>query len=256
MDKIKLKRYGWWPDIPDARDARYMARPAILAAMPTSVDLRPGCPPIYDQGELGSCTANAIAAALDFDRGRQELAFMAPSRLFIYWAERDMEGSVAEDSGAMIRDGMKVVSRLGAPEETFWPYDIAQFAARPPETAYIEAEKHQALRYMRLTPLETQLKACLAEGFPFVFGFAVYDGFESHQVAITGEAELPGLLERQVGGHAVLAVGYDDTTRRFLVRNSWGEGWGQHGYFTLPYAYLTDANLADDFWTVRLVEAG
>jgi C1A family cysteine protease len=95
------------------------------------------------------------------------------------------------------------------------------------------------------------MRSCLAEGFPFVFGFTVYASFESAKVANTGVVPMPVLAEKVLGGHAVLAVGYNDKQKRFLVRNSWGTGWGMSGYFTIPYAYLTDSNLADDMWTIR-----
>jgi C1A family cysteine protease len=251
----KIKGYGWVPDLPDQRDLRYAAPRRILAALPKSCNLRPRCPPVLDQGELGSCTANAIASAHRFDQMRQAVAgHFLPSRLFIYYNERSLEGTVKEDAGAQIRDGIKTLAKQGACPESLWPYDIAKFAKRPPRAAYREAEKHQAILYQRLTPTLRQLKGCLAEGYPFVFGFSVYESFESAAVARTGKAPLPGKDERSIGGHAVLATGYDDRRQRFVIMNSWGAGWGDKGYFTLPYAYLTSDGLADDFWTVRRVE--
>lgn len=251
----KIKGYGWVPDLPDQRDLRYAAPRRILAKLPARCDLRPACPAVLDQGELGSCTANAIASAHRYDQMRQAVAgHFLPSRLFIYYNERSLEGTVKEDAGAQIRDGIKTLAKQGACPESLWPYDIAKFAKRPPRAAYREAEKHQAILYQRLTPTLRQLKGCLAEGYPFVFGFSVYESFESAAVARTGKAPLPGKNERSIGGHAVLATGYDDRRQRFIIMNSWGAGWGDKGYFTLPYAYLTSDGLADDFWTVRLVE--
>jgi C1A family cysteine protease len=113
---------------------------------------------------------------------------------------------------------------------------------------------HQALLYQRVPRVLDQLKGCLAEGFPFVFGFSVYDSFESRAVAKSGEVPMPRRRDALVGGHAVLAVGYDDRAERFVVRNSWGARWGEGGYGTMPYAYLLDGGLSDDFWTVRLIE--
>ena len=249
-----VQRYGWVPDLPDARDFLYAAPEAVLAELPTSVDLRPQCPPVYDQGKLGSCTANAIGAAFEYQQVRSGLQDFMPSRLFIYYNERRIEGTVDEDGGAMIRDGIKSVHRQGVCSEATWPYDIARFAERPPAAAYREAKDHQATVYRRVLPVLHQLQGCLAAGTPFVFGFSVYESFESQEVARTGVVPLPPRSERLLGGHAVLAVGYDDAEQRFIVRNSWGTGWGMDGYFTMPYAYVTNPALAADFWAVYAVE--
>ena len=252
----KIKKYGWIPDLPDQRDHRYAAPQPVLAKLPKKVDLRSRCPPVFNQGELGSCTANAIAAAHQFDQIKQNKPrVFTPSRLFIYYNEREVEGTVNEDAGAMIRDGIKSLVKQGAAPETAWPYVIAKFATRPPQKCYDAALVNQALSYQRLTPVLLQLKGCLAAGYPFVFGFSVYESFESQAVAKTGAVPMPdGNAEKQLGGHAVLAVGYDDVKQRFIVRNSWGTSWGIKGYCTFPYAYLLDASLCEDFWTVRLVE--
>jgi len=250
-----IKKFGWIPDLPDIRDHTYSAPQPTLAALPMKADLRPHCPHVYDQGQLGSCTGNAIAGAVHFDRKKQHLTpDFVPSRLFIYYNERVIEHTVAQDAGAMIRDGIKSISKVGVcPETPDWPYDIAKFANKPPTKAFSDALKHKAVSYSRLTATLPQLKSCLASGYPFVFGFSVYESFESQAVAESGVVPMPQSSEQQLGGHAVLAVGYDDSQQRFIVRNSWGTGWGMSGYFTMPYAYLTDNNLADDFWTVRIV---
>jgi len=107
--------------------------------------------------------------------------------------------------------------------------------------------------YQRVDRMLSQMKGCLADGFPFVFGFTDYESFESAEVARTGMLQMPKPREGVVGGHAVLAVGYDDKTERFMVRNSWGTSWGKRGYFTMPYSYMLTDNLSDDFWTIRLV---
>ena len=249
-----IKRYGWTPDLPDARDHLYAAPAATLSKLPAKMDLRPGCPPVYDQGQLGSCTGNAIAAAVQFDRMKQKLPDFVPSRLFIYYGERVIEGTVSSDSGAQIRDGIKVVAKQGVPRETDWPYDIAKFTVKPSAKAFRDAKKDQAVSYSRVSQSLNQMKGCLASGDPFVFGFTVYDSFEGPEVARTGVVPMPAPQEGVVGGHAVLAVGYDDSQQRFIVRNSWGLGWGIKGYFTIPYAYLTERGLASDFWTIRLIE--
>jgi C1A family cysteine protease len=220
--------------------------------VPPAMDLRATCPPVYDQGQLGSCTANAIAAALEFNRRKEGLADFAPSRLFIYYNERVMEGTVGSDSGAQIRDGIKSVANIGAPPETEWPYDIAKFAAKPPAPAYADAKLDRALHYMRVVQVLSQMQGCLAAGFPFVFGFTVYESFESQAVASTGLMPMPGPGEKKLGGHAVMAVGYDNAKRLVTVRNSWNTTWGDKGYFYMPYEFILSPN-ASDFWTVRSV---
>lgn len=242
--------YGWKPDTPDARDLEWHP-PALLGTLPTSVDLRSAMPIIYDQGELGSCTANAIAALMQYTRRQDALADFVPSRLFIYYGERAIEGTVNEDSGAMIRDGLKVVAKQGAPPETDWPYDIAKFRDQPPANAYTDALKDRALSYRRVR--RDLLKTALASGFPVVVGITVYESFESDAVAQSGAVPMPKKGEQILGGHAVLVVGYDDAKGTWLLRNSWGPRWGQQGYFTLPYAYLLKTHLSSDFWTVQRV---
>jgi C1A family cysteine protease len=250
-----IQWYGWVPDIPDHRDKMYAAPAHVLKALPPSVDLRPQCPPVYDQGQLGSCTANAIGGALQFEQMKQGETSFTPSRLFIYYNERVMEHTVSEDAGAMIRDGIKSVANLGAPPEVpDWPYVISKFKQKPPAKAYKDALKSQAILYQRLNQDLDQLKGCLADGYPFVFGISVYESFESQAVAKTGKVPMPKPDEKNLGGHAIMAVGYDDTQKRFTIRNSWGTDWGMKGYFTLPYEYVTDNNLSDDFWTIKSVE--
>ena len=217
-------------------------------------DLRDECPPLYDQGNLGSCTANAIAGAYEFDQTRQGLPDFMPSRLFIYYNERTLEGTVDSDSGAMIRDGIKSVAKLGVCPEDEWPYDPARFRYRPSAKCFKDAAEHQAVVYRNVLQTLPQLRGCIASGTPVVFGFSVYESFESREVARTGAVPMPKRREKQVGGHAVLAVGYDDTDERFIVRNSWGASWGADGYCTMPYGYLTSPQLAADFWAIELVE--
>src|SRR5579862_3733417 len=175
----RIGRYGWIPDLPDARDQTFRA-PRKAAPLPKSVDLRGGCPPVYDQGELGSCTANAIAAAIEFDQKKQKMAqpFM-PSRLFIYYNERALAGTISSDSGAMIRDGIKAVAGQGACPEPMWPYVENKFADRPTAQCFKIGKTHPATQYSRLAQLPQQMKVCLAAGYPFVFGFTVYESFES-----------------------------------------------------------------------------
>jgi C1A family cysteine protease len=250
-----IARYGWIPQLPDLRDARLQID--RVATLPAQVDLTSGgnLPPVYDQGQLGSCTANAIAAALDFENHRQTATFDTPSRLWIYYQERVIEGTVDQDSGAQIRDGIKVINKLGAPPEHDWPYDISTFAERPPAQAVIDARADEAVSYQSVTQDLYALKAVLAGGLPIVFGFTVYEAFESDEVARTGIVPMPSPRDEIVGGHAVALVGYDDRVDRFRARNSWGTGWGQHGYFEMPYLYVTSASLCSDFWVVQKTTA-
>lgn len=249
------RKYGWIPDLPDQRDFVYSVPRRTLAALPASTDLTKHDAAIYDQGALGSCTANAIGAAHHFEQIRQAPAkAFTPSRLFIYYNERVIEGTVNEDSGAMLRDGIKSVVKQGVCPEAEWPYVIGRFSRKPSPPCYTHALEHQVVSYRRLAQDLNQMKGCLASGTPFVFGFSVYESFESATVARTGKVPMPGKGEPVLGGHAVMAVGYSDADRRFLVRNSWGTTWGKKGYFTMPYDYLTGPGLSADFWTIQTVE--
>ena len=248
-------RYGWKKDIPDFRDREYMALSISLDQLPAHVDLRNPNIPILDQGQLGSCTANAIAIAHQYEQAKQqEKNIFTPSRLFIYYNERSMEGSVNEDSGAMIRDGIKSVVKQGVCPETEWPYKIEKFRQKPPDPCYKDAMNNQVLSYSSIAQSMYLMKCCLFSGFPFVFGFSVYESFESAAVAKTGIVPMPSKKESLLGGHAVLAEGYDDKTKMVTVRNSWSDKWGDHGYFYLPYDYITSMKLASDFWKISLVE--
>ena len=196
-----------------------------------------------------------FAGAMEFEMMKQDAvnAFM-PSRLFIYYNERVIEHTVATDSGAQLRDGIKTVNKQGVCTEKIWPYNITQFAKKPAEQMYSAALNHKVLSYQSIVRNLTQMKGCLASGYPFVLGFTAYESLESESVAKTGKLNMPKKNEQVVGGHAVAAVGFDDKTKRFIMRNSWGTDWGMKGYFTMPYDYLMDENLSDDFWTIRIVE--
>jgi Papain family cysteine protease/Protein of unknown function (DUF1353) len=252
--------YGWRPDTPSRLDHVFSVSAPV--ALPPMVDLRPLMPNVYDQGQLGSCTANAIAALIHFDRMKQKVTpSFIPSRLFIYWNERNFEGTVASDAGAEIRDGIDSVANYGVcPEAAIpgflgWNYRIQDFMVKPSKTCYDQAIKYRAVQRSRVPQNRDAMRQCLAQGYPFAFGFTVYESFESAEVARTGVAPLPGPREQALGGHAVCAVGYDNASERFICRNSWGRSWGQAGYFTLPMSYLEDPNSAADFWTIRLIAA-
>lgn len=249
-DQTRRLGYGWVPDLPDHRDLLYSAIRMAPVVLPPTVNLRHLCSPVENQGALGSCTGNALAGALEFLEKKDKVHFMNLSRLFIYYNERVIEHSAKSDSGAMIRDGIKTLKKQGVCSEKKWPYLISRFAVKPSPACFKEALDHQITSYHRLLTVN-DMRACLAEGFPFVFGFTVYEKFESQDVARSGIVPMPTSGERVIGGHAVLAVGYDDPKQRLLARNSWGADWGMGGYFTLPCDYVADRDLSDDFWTIR-----
>ena len=248
-----VHKYGWKKDPADHRDHVMMF--PFHADLPAKADLRDKMPPVYDQNTLGSCVANSIGGAHHYNQLKQnDVDPFIPSRLFIYFNAREMEGTINEDAGAFIRDGMKAVAVQGVCPEPMWPYVEDQFATKPGKECYVEAEKHQALRYARVRQDLHDLKQCLVDGYPIAFGFKVYSSMENAEVARTGMVPMPGHGDEEQGGHAVLIVGYDDAMQRFIVRNSWGAEWGDKGYFYLPYAYVTDSGLSSDFWTIRFIE--
>lgn len=247
------KGYGWKPKLPSIKFALYSAR-VSAEALPPKVDLRPQCPPVYDQGQLGSCTGNGWAAAVEFLRMKQKLPDYTPSRLFIYYNERVDDGDVPQDAGAAISDGADVVHRLGCPDEKLWPYDITKFADQPPPDVFTDAKNHLVLQVQQVSQDLTSMKEVLADSLPIVVGFVVYESFESDEVTKTGIVPLPGHHEKKLGGHCVVLVGYDDSQRMFIARNSWGTGWGQQGYFMMPYTYMTNARLSSDFWMASVTE--
>jgi C1A family cysteine protease len=246
-------KYGYLPDQRDQRDHLYAAPFATLQALPSSVDLRSGCPPIRDQGMLGACTGFAISAAIEFDRRKQKLEAFATSPLFVYYNERMSEGTIDSDAGATIRDGIKAVNKLGVCKEQAWPYLIERFTSKPPAHCYKDALKCRAVSYQRVVRSLDQLRGCLAAGFPFVMGISVYDSFESAEVAQSGVVPMPSRKEALLGGHACLCVGYRNDTKKWIFRNSWSEQWGDKGYGYLDYQYLLNQGLSGDFWTVRFV---
>src|SRR5208283_2321016 len=166
----KIARYGWIPDIPDKRDIMFRKAYRVPATLPPSVDLRPQCSPVEDQGNLGSCTANALVGALEFLMIKDQKPYADLSRLFVYYNERVVEGTVDKDSGAMIRDGIKTLADQGVCTEALWPYDISQFTVKPPDACYQEALNYEITSYQRIDTTD-EMRSCLADGFPFVFGF-------------------------------------------------------------------------------------
>lgn len=248
-----VRHFGCIRDKPDSRDHAYAPPAQFLKKRPASVDLRPQCPPVYDQRPLQSCTANAAAGAVQFERRRLKLKpDFIPSRLFIYYNERKMLGTETKDGGAPLREAIKSLAKQGDCPEDLWPYDPAKVDVAPAARCYQDAVKYKDLRYARLTQDLAHLQACLAAGSPFVFAFGVYASFETPEAQKADMPPVPKPGEKLLGNHAVMAVGYEDAGQRFIARNSYGPKWGQGGYFYLPYAYLADPKLAGDFWTVSL----
>ncbi len=246
----KIHRYGWKPSLPDLRD--HVADASGLPIL-EEVDPRADLPPVFDQGHLGSCTANAVAAAVEYDAKLNSSDPGGLSRLWIYYFERKLEGAPTDqDTGAFGRDGFKVCNKLGVPPEKDWPYDIAQFSVQPPTSLDAEAAQHRISNYRVVPRNLDSMKAVLSNRQTIAFGFSVYEAFESQEVAKTGIVPLPNRDEKLLGGHEVLLVGYlKDQPNYGLVRNSWGADWGLQGYFLMPWAYLLDTHLASDFRTIR-----
>lgn len=227
---------------------------------PASVDLRQWCSPIENQGPLGSCTANAGVGMLEYYERRTTGKHIDASRLFLYKVTRELLGFKGDD-GAYLRDAMKAMVLFGVPPEKYWPYDVAKFNDEPSSFCYAFAQNYQAIDYYRLDPPGTSpgaalkaIKKNLAAALPAIFGFSVYSSIPPLGDG-KGEIPFPSPGDSLEGGHAVLAVGYDDnkkvgkTKGALLIRNSWGTQWGEHGYGWLPYAYV-EHGLADDFWSM------
>ena len=253
MKPMTARRLGWKPEIPDHRDTNFkLAMPR--AAIAVHSDLRPKMPPVVDQLDTGSCPGNARAGLLDFlhpDPDYKSGVFMPSSRRWLYYQARVLEGGPIVDEGAYIRDVMKSMA-TGVPHELACRFSEAKINTKPNPVAYTQAERRRKIASYH--PLDTvlEMRACLSEGFPFVGGIAVFESFMSDDTAQAGYVNLPKPDDQPIGGHAICFVGHDDSAQRFIFRNSWGDGWGMLGYGTIPYAYVADRDLSDDFWTARL----
>lgn len=211
--------------------------------LPLVVDLRPKMPAVYDQGNLGSCTANAFCGAYQYLKPQLQGA-----RLFLYYNTRQIEGTVSYDSGATLYGTVKSITEYGVSPESNWPYVIKNFRVKPSDLSYKIALTHRAVSCYNVPSDLNSMKSYLSSGFPLVIGIAVYSDFESNAVAKTGLVPLPSKQSTFLGGHAVVVCGYDDSKQLWTVRNSWGSSWGDKGYFYLPYAYLTNKSLCSDIW--------
>lgn len=274
MPRTHQHAMGWLPDYPDFRDYTV---DRIVAAMPkvkakrtkaaakAKVDLRQWCSPIEDQENLGSCTAHAGVGLMEYFERRAFGKHLDASRLFLYKVTRKL-AHLSGDSGAWLRNTMGALALFGVPPEEYWPYETAEFDVEPPAFCYAFAQNYQALQYFRLDPagtstqnVLTQIKKLLRGGIPSMFGFSVYSCIS--QAGDAGAIPFPGPNDSWQGGHAVMAVGYDDklkitsttggpaTTGALLIRNSWGTGWGEEGYGYLPYKYVLDG-VATDWWSL------
>jgi C1A family cysteine protease len=219
------------------------------AGVPSMIDLRSKFPSCFDQGQLGSCTANALCGVISYDIPK----FMG-SRLFLYYNERLIEHDIEYDNGAFLSDGIQSLKIFGICSETSWPYDISKFTLNPDMKCYREAKLHCALNVKPLTNSAEDMKNALRNGYPFVVGILVYESFTTSYVARTGIVRMPLPNESLLGGHAIVCVGYNDQQQVWIMRNSWGTQWGDKGYFYLPYQYLINHNLAQDMWCITKMQ--
>lgn len=268
---------GWLPDYPDFRDyteehedVNNILTPTGLIkaakSLPAAVDLRAWCSPIEDQGSIGSCTAHAGVGIVEYYEKKAFGKYIDASRLFLYKVTRNLSHWTG-DTGAFLRTTMGALVLFGAPPEEYWPYKIADFDREPTAFCYAFAQSYQAIKYYRHDPpgtakdiLLNRIKKYLAAGHPSIFGFTVYSSLG--QADNSGKIPYPCKGEKIEGGHAIVAIGYDDkikiknsgscgkeTTGALLIRNSWGTGWGDGGYGWLPYEYVLKG-LAEDFWSM------
>lgn len=253
--------YGWKPPRPEqiAAAPQYPLSYRLAANRPSSADLRPKLPPPWDQGKASSCTAHMTAGMIVYDQAVHNSPIVMPSRLYDYYNSRALSSQVITDGGCSIADSVTAIAREGWIAETEWEYNLANVNAKPPAVCYEHGKPNRISDYYHVPQTLDHLCGALAAGEPVGIGIAIYPSFESDDVALSGVVRMPSLAEQMgptIGGHAILLCGYDDLTRRFLFRNSWGL-WGSKGYGWLPYDYVLSPSLATDFWVIRsLATAG
>jgi C1A family cysteine protease len=257
---IASRKFSWIPDIPDIRDYPY----DMISTVPSpdrfmfapgpglSYDLRPQCSPVDDQGRIGSCVLNAETAFMEFMANLSFAKYTELSRLFPYYNCREYQGDVLSDNGTSLRLGLQMLAQYGTCPEAMWPYTGINLTKKPTPECYSAALAHKVIRYYRLSNVDmSQMLDTLKQGYPFVCGITLYSGW--NQVSVTGALNLPDLAhgETRLGGHGVMVVGNIAPIERCIVRNSYGSAWGNQGYFTIPYSYLTNPGLCGDLWTIR-----
>ncbi len=254
-------KYNLVPDEHKEGEEKYVLQMDSIGH-PTSIDLRKAAqnafPEVFNQGDINSCTANAVSAAIYYDMVIQGWRDpFVPSRMFIYYEERDIGHTLNESKygavGATVsmKNCIKAVHRKGYCSETLWPYDVNKIYTKPSDAAYDSANMHHTYSHKWIEGDLKHLKDCLASGFPFLFGITVYESFESESTRSSGMVPMPGEKEKKIGGHAVLAVGYDDAKQHFIFRNSYGADWGAVGYGYMPYEFVIKYGF--DFWEVKKV---
>jgi C1A family cysteine protease len=249
--------YGWRRSLPDHRDAPFTA--ALMARLPTTLPAHRDdrgtkyMPPVYNQGQTSSCTGNGTAGALQYMRRKQGLADFVPSRMFIYYNGRAIDGTTSFDGGSQVRNVIKAVATQGACDETEWPFRTDQINMRPADKCYFDARTDLVTGYAAVPQNIDPFRACISDDKPIVFGFMVYSQFESDAMAQSGMLEMPDENAAPIGAHCVLACGFSDRSKVIICRNSWGKTWGDDGYFYMPYNYIVNPGLAADFWQIDLV---